>query len=69
LTKKLASGTAADRALVQKTLMHWRMDPDLAGLRDPDELAKLPDKERESCRKLWQEVTALLQGVEGKTNK
>jgi serine/threonine-protein kinase len=62
-TKKLASGAAADRALVQKTLAHWRTDSDLAGLRDPDELAKLPGQEREACGQLWHEVTALLQQV------
>jgi serine/threonine-protein kinase len=67
--KKLTSGAAADRALVQKTLMHWRTDPDLAGLRDPDELAKLPNKEREACGRLWQEVTVLLQQVADSNNK
>jgi hypothetical protein len=35
-------------------------DPDLAGLRDPAPLAKLPDPEQEVCRKLWADVAALL---------
>jgi serine/threonine-protein kinase len=67
--KKLADGAVADRALVQKKLMHWRTDPDLAGLRDPDELAKLPEKEREACRQLWQEVALLLQQVNDANKK
>jgi hypothetical protein len=33
---------------------------DLAGLRDPAPLAKLPEPEQETCRKLWADVEALL---------
>jgi tetratricopeptide (TPR) repeat protein len=62
--KQLARGPAADRALVQKTLTHWRADPDLAGLRDPDALARLPADEQEMYRQLWEEVAALLRKAE-----
>ena len=41
--KTVDTGTAADRIAAQRTLPHWRADPDLAGLRDPDALA--------SCRR------------------
>jgi hypothetical protein len=34
--------------------------PDLAGLRDPASLAKLPEAEQEAGRKLWADVEALL---------
>jgi hypothetical protein len=43
-----------------KTLQHWQTDPDLAGLRDPEPPAKLPEPEQEACRKLWADVEALL---------
>jgi hypothetical protein len=45
---------------IGRTLRHWKHDPDLAGLRDEGELAKLPPAEREACRKLWGEVDRLL---------
>jgi hypothetical protein len=35
-------------------------DPDLAGVRDPQPLAKLPEPEQEACRKLWADVEGLL---------
>jgi tetratricopeptide (TPR) repeat protein len=50
---------AADQA--RQALTHWRKDPDLAGLRDQQALAKLPQAERQAWRKLWADVDALLQ--------
>ena len=43
-----------NKELVAKTLTHWKQDADLAGIRDDQELAKLPDEER--CRVLKQLV-------------
>jgi hypothetical protein len=43
-----------------RTLQHWLHDSDLAGLRNPDALEKLPEKERDPWRALWVEVKALL---------
>ncbi|HVS34769.1 MAG TPA: serine/threonine-protein kinase [Gemmataceae bacterium] len=45
---------------IQQTLQHWKTDGDLAGVRDGDALAKLPQAEREAWRKLWADVYALL---------
>ena len=45
---------------IAQTLQHWKADPDLAGLRDPAALAKLPEDEQNACRALWAEVDALL---------
>jgi hypothetical protein len=45
---------------VRSTLRHWQVDPDLAGLRDKDALARLPEAERQACGKLWADVDALL---------
>jgi tetratricopeptide (TPR) repeat protein len=42
------------------SLATWQTDPDLAGVRDPAALAKLPDSEREQWRRLWADVAALL---------
>jgi serine/threonine-protein kinase len=59
-TKKLETGPAGDRDQVQKMLMHWQADPDLAGLREPAALDKLPADERQEWLALWQTVTKLL---------
>jgi serine/threonine-protein kinase len=59
-TKQLESGQSADRAAVQGVLAHWQKDRDLAGLRDPAALAKLPPEDRAACAKLWADVAALL---------
>src|SRR5262249_47052083 len=58
--KKLESGLAADRAKVRETLTWWRQDPDLAGLREPGELGKLPADERKACLEMCVEVAAVL---------
>jgi serine/threonine-protein kinase len=62
--KQLESGKPEDRADVQEQLRHWQEDADLAGLRDPDSVAKLPADEQEACRKLWADVAALLKQAE-----
>jgi eukaryotic-like serine/threonine-protein kinase len=53
---QLEEGPAAERAKVQQTLAAWRVDPGLAGLRDPDALERLPPAERQDCRALWSEL-------------
>jgi serine/threonine-protein kinase len=54
----LASAPAASE--LRRTLEGWRYDLDLAGLRDPIALEKLPAEEREEWLALWKEVEALL---------
>jgi tetratricopeptide (TPR) repeat protein len=56
--RQLAASPAEGRR-VRLTLSHWRFDIALAGVRDPDELKKLPAAEREQWRKFWDEVEAL----------
>jgi hypothetical protein len=46
---------------VHDDLRHWQGNPDLAGLRDEKELARLGEDERASWTKLWAEVAALRQ--------
>jgi hypothetical protein len=47
------------RPLVRERLAHWQRDADLAGTRDPDALARLPEGERAAWRTLWADVDAL----------
>jgi serine/threonine-protein kinase len=51
---------AVDRDTIRATLKHWRVDPDLAGVRDALALVKLPAAERDAWRALWVDVDALL---------
>ncbi len=53
-------GPGMDREAVTRTLTHWRADPDLAGMRDPAALEKLPPAERQDCDKLWSDIDASL---------
>jgi serine/threonine-protein kinase len=54
-----------DRAAARKALLHWRRDPDLAGLREADALARLPEAARAPWQALWREVTETLLKPEG----
>jgi tetratricopeptide (TPR) repeat protein len=58
--KSLDDDTAKAGELVRRTLTHWRGDPDLAGLREPAALDKLPAEERKEWFALWEEVDALV---------
>jgi hypothetical protein len=37
---------AKEHARIRQTLHHWQIDADLAGVRDPDAVAKLPAEEQ-----------------------
>jgi len=58
-SKVVESGPSQEREATSQTLQHWKADPNLAGVRDPVTLAKLPEDERKACRALWAEVDAL----------
>jgi serine/threonine-protein kinase len=62
--KELASGQPAERIATQQELRRWQQDSDLAGLRDPAALGKLPPAEREACTQLWADLAALLKRAE-----
>ena len=63
-----AMGSEVGEALLdQATLKHLRFslcDLDLAGIRDDEELAKLPADEQEACRGLWSDTKALIEELE-----
>jgi hypothetical protein len=58
--KLLDDGDPKARAQVVQTLQHWKLDTDLAGVRDAIALAKLPEAERKEWQALWADVEALL---------
>ena len=58
-TKLLESGPTQGRPAITKALEHWKVDADLAGLRDADALARLPEAERKDWQALWADVDAL----------
>jgi serine/threonine-protein kinase len=57
--KKLESDPAANRQ-VRRTLTHWQANPDLAGLREPSALDRLPAGERKEWVALWEKVAAVV---------
>jgi serine/threonine-protein kinase len=56
----------ARKGLVAQTLAHWKVDGDLARVRDADALARLPEAERKPWQALWSEVDRLLAKVSQK---
>jgi serine/threonine-protein kinase len=60
----LEGGSPDGLRLVRQRLRHWQRDPDLAGLRDPAALARLPAEERQACERLWAGVRLLLARVD-----
>jgi serine/threonine-protein kinase len=58
--KILQSAPPQARQAIAQTLQGWKADSDLASIRDPAALAKLPADEQNACRALWAEVDALL---------
>ncbi len=59
-TSMVESGPPQAKPLIAHTLNYWKMDPDLASVRDEKELAKLPKAERKEWQTLWANVNALL---------
>ena len=60
-TKLVANGNKRQKAFVNQTLEHWKVDADLKGVREPAELAKLPEGERPQWSALWAEVDGLIE--------
>jgi serine/threonine-protein kinase len=58
--KRSASSTPQDLTLMQRRLGDWRQNADLAGVRAPDALAKLPEAEQIAWQKLWTDVGTLV---------
>jgi serine/threonine-protein kinase len=69
LTELLDKGPPPARQVVQQQLRHRRHNPDLAGLRDPEALNRLPEAERQACGRLWADVAELLKRAQQKTER
>ncbi|HEY7427718.1 MAG TPA: tetratricopeptide repeat protein, partial [Gemmataceae bacterium] len=52
---------SARKPTIRQRLKHWQRDPLLASVREADAVDKLPEAERDVCRKLWADVETLLQ--------
>jgi serine/threonine-protein kinase len=61
--KRLDKGNVQTNAQVRQWLQHWQTDPDLAGVRAKDALARLPEVERKQWESLWSSVDAMLRRV------
>jgi tetratricopeptide (TPR) repeat protein/tRNA A-37 threonylcarbamoyl transferase component Bud32 len=55
----LAKGNLQTKGAIEQQLRHWQSDGDLAGVRDRDCLAKLPEDERKQWEQLWADVETL----------
>ena len=58
-SRVLDAGSPKEKEMVAQTLAHWKVDADLAGIRDPEALSKLPEAEQKSWRALWADVEGL----------
>jgi tetratricopeptide (TPR) repeat protein len=52
-----------EAAATRQALLQWRVDPDLAALRESEALNMLPDGERQAWLRLWAAVDGLLRQV------
>jgi serine/threonine-protein kinase len=60
-TNMLDSNFQRAQVLANRQLTRWQTDPDLAGLREPAALDKLPADERAEWLTLWKEVDLVLE--------
>jgi Flp pilus assembly protein TadD len=58
--KRLEKEPDKARPVVFRQMKDWLADPDFAGVRGPEALAKLPEGERPDWQKLWADVEELL---------
>jgi serine/threonine-protein kinase len=63
----LEKGPAENRPVIAGQLAHWLEDPDFAGVRGSEALARLPEAERQPWRGLWDEVADVLARAQAKT--
>jgi tetratricopeptide (TPR) repeat protein len=53
---RMVKEKAAARALLRRSLAHWKVDPNLAPVRDGASVERLPARERDGWRRFWAEV-------------
>jgi serine/threonine-protein kinase len=62
--RSLDADPTAARLGVREALTRWQKEPDLACVRDPGELDKLPADERKEYLALWADLAAVLARIE-----
>ena len=62
--KVLGGDVRNDRREILRAFRHWKVDTDLASIRDPEPLAKLSESEQKAWRTLWADAEALLKRAE-----
>jgi serine/threonine-protein kinase len=55
------------RPAAARMLQRWLADPNFAGLRGCEALARLPEADRQHWQRLWNDVSAVLNRAQGKT--
>src|SRR5262249_35726295 len=63
----LETDPAKNRWIIACDLQRWFNDPGFAGVREPNELARLPEAERQAWRKLWADIADIWAQAEGTT--
>jgi serine/threonine-protein kinase len=58
-TKLAQQNNPAAKEIIQQQLTDWRSDPDLASVREPAAVDRLPDNERAAWQALWRDVDEL----------
>jgi hypothetical protein len=64
LIRRLGRATPKDRDRIVGELRRWVTRPALAGVRDRAILARLPEPERDACRRLWADVEQAIRKTE-----
>jgi tetratricopeptide (TPR) repeat protein/tRNA A-37 threonylcarbamoyl transferase component Bud32 len=62
---RVKKGTQPGRAVAVKVLRGWQASPEVAAVRDPAALGKLPEAEQAEWQRLWADVQALLEKADG----
>jgi tetratricopeptide (TPR) repeat protein len=60
VTKVLAAASPAERPRLLPRLHHWKLDADLASLRDAERISKLPEDEQALLKGIWSDLDAAL---------
>jgi WD40 repeat protein/tetratricopeptide (TPR) repeat protein len=58
-SKTALQSNPAMKQTIRQRLAHWQLDPNLAGVREPEQLAKLSPAEQEEWCRLWAEVASM----------
>jgi serine/threonine-protein kinase len=67
--KQLQDGEAKTRPIVQQTMQQCLANTELAVVRDPQALARLPEGERQEWQKLWADINELVARNEMKRSR